>query len=170
MSRYSPQLTGELSKLLLRRCRLLWCWKLDSIFFFCACFVQVAVTGRKRGHWDIAVHASGQDLLPPRSQGSFQATLIQFPTSSYLLQAMLFEDRMRLSNRQCIVQMSLRPLQANNAGDYFPIWGTCQGFQQLTLLTADRNLLTLTDTRSIALPLNLTAGEVLRKTAVSGAL
>ncbi|XP_019716078.1 gamma-glutamyl hydrolase [Hippocampus comes] len=48
-------------------------------------------------------------------------------------------------------------LKANNAGDYFPIWGTCQGFQQLTLLTADRNLLTVTDTRSAALPLNFTA-------------
>ncbi|XP_051932320.1 zgc:171566 [Hippocampus zosterae] len=48
-------------------------------------------------------------------------------------------------------------LKANNAGDYFPIWGTCQGFQQLTFLTADRNLLTVTDTRNIALPLNFTA-------------
>ncbi|KAM9759862.1 gamma-glutamyl hydrolase [Menidia menidia] len=47
-------------------------------------------------------------------------------------------------------------LRANEAGDYFPIWGTCQGFQQLSVLTANRNLLTLTDTRAAALPLTLT--------------
>uniref|UniRef100_A0A8C9XKR7 folate gamma-glutamyl hydrolase n=1 Tax=Sander lucioperca TaxID=283035 RepID=A0A8C9XKR7_SANLU len=35
-------------------------------------------------------------------------------------------------------------LKANDAGDYFPIWGTCQGFQQLSVLTA------------VALPLTLT--------------
>ncbi|XP_061584347.1 gamma-glutamyl hydrolase-like [Cololabis saira] len=48
-------------------------------------------------------------------------------------------------------------LRANDAGDYFPIWGTCQGFQQLSVLTANRNLLTLTDTKAVALPLTLTA-------------
>uniref|UniRef100_A0A667YK61 folate gamma-glutamyl hydrolase n=1 Tax=Myripristis murdjan TaxID=586833 RepID=A0A667YK61_9TELE len=48
------------------------------------------------------------------------------------------------------------PLQANDAGDYFPIWGTCQGFQQLSVLTANKNLLTLTDTKAVALPLTLT--------------
>ncbi|XP_056156867.1 zgc:171566 [Lampris incognitus] len=47
-------------------------------------------------------------------------------------------------------------LKANDAGDYFPIWGTCQGFQQLTVLTANKNLLTLTDTKAVALPLTLT--------------
>ncbi|XP_032363503.1 gamma-glutamyl hydrolase-like, partial [Etheostoma spectabile] len=47
-------------------------------------------------------------------------------------------------------------LKANDAGDYFPIWGTCQGFQQLSVLTANKNLLTLTDTKAVALPLTLT--------------
>uniref|UniRef100_A0A3Q0R5M5 folate gamma-glutamyl hydrolase n=1 Tax=Amphilophus citrinellus TaxID=61819 RepID=A0A3Q0R5M5_AMPCI len=46
-------------------------------------------------------------------------------------------------------------LKANDAGDYFPIWGTCQGFQQLSVLTANKNLLTLTDTKAVALPLTL---------------
>ncbi|XP_020511619.1 zgc:171566 [Labrus bergylta] len=48
-------------------------------------------------------------------------------------------------------------LKANDAGDFFPIWGTCQGFQQLSVLTANKNLLTLTDTKSVALPLTFTA-------------
>ncbi|XP_073325012.1 gamma-glutamyl hydrolase [Pagrus major] len=48
-------------------------------------------------------------------------------------------------------------LKANDAGDYFPIWGTCQGFQQLTVLTANKNLLTLTNTKAVALPLTFTA-------------
>ncbi|XP_017284707.1 zgc:171566 [Kryptolebias marmoratus] len=47
-------------------------------------------------------------------------------------------------------------LKANDAGDYFPIWGTCQGFQQLSVLTARKNLLTLTKTKSVALRLTLT--------------
>ncbi|KAI9546066.1 hypothetical protein NQZ68_030652 [Dissostichus eleginoides] len=47
-------------------------------------------------------------------------------------------------------------LKANDAGDYFPIWGTCQGFQQLSVLTANKNLLTITDTKAVALPLTLT--------------
>ncbi|XP_056292402.1 zgc:171566 isoform X2 [Pseudoliparis swirei] len=47
-------------------------------------------------------------------------------------------------------------LRANKAGDFFPIWGTCQGLQQLSVLTADQNLLTDTDTEAVALPLNLT--------------
>lgn len=41
-------------------------------------------------------------------------------------------------------------------GDYFPIWGTCQGFEQLTVLTSGQNLLQLTDSEDLALPLNLT--------------
>lgn len=49
-------------------------------------------------------------------------------------------------------------LKANNAGDYFPLWGTCQGFQQLTVLTANKNLLTNTDTEAVALPLVFSPG------------
>ncbi|KAF3856801.1 hypothetical protein F7725_017524 [Dissostichus mawsoni] len=50
-------------------------------------------------------------------------------------------------------------LKANDAGDYFPIWGTCQGFQQLSVLTANKNLLTITDTKAVALPLTLTPAQ-----------
>ncbi|XP_056095281.1 gamma-glutamyl hydrolase-like [Rhinichthys klamathensis goyatoka] len=44
-------------------------------------------------------------------------------------------------------------IKANDVSDYFPIWGTCQGFQQLTVLTSNKNLLTLTDTKAVTLPL-----------------
>ncbi|KAL4655697.1 gamma-glutamyl hydrolase-like [Arapaima gigas] len=47
-------------------------------------------------------------------------------------------------------------IKANDALDYFPIWGTCQGFQQLTVLTSGKNLLTVTDTKAVALPLVFT--------------
>ncbi|XP_041793553.1 gamma-glutamyl hydrolase [Chelmon rostratus] len=47
-------------------------------------------------------------------------------------------------------------LRANNAGDFFPIWGTCLGMQLLTVLVAGENLLTNTTAVNIALPLNLT--------------
>ncbi|XP_056378005.1 gamma-glutamyl hydrolase [Hyla sarda] len=47
-------------------------------------------------------------------------------------------------------------LEANNKGDYFPIWGTCLGFEELTVLTSGELLLTLTKTENISLPLNFT--------------
>lgn len=47
-------------------------------------------------------------------------------------------------------------LTANDAGDFFPIWGTCMGLQLLTVLVAGENLLTNTSAENIALPLNLT--------------
>ncbi|CAI5649918.1 gamma-glutamyl hydrolase isoform X1 [Oreochromis niloticus] len=47
-------------------------------------------------------------------------------------------------------------LAANDAGDYFPIWGTCMGMQLLTVLVAGENLLTKTPAENLALPLNLT--------------
>ncbi|XP_068594622.1 gamma-glutamyl hydrolase [Brachionichthys hirsutus] len=46
---------------------------------------------------------------------------------------------------------------ANDAGDVFPIWGTCMGLQLLTVLVAGENLLTKTPAENISLPLNLTA-------------
>lgn len=45
-------------------------------------------------------------------------------------------------------------LKANDNGDYFPIWGTCLGFEQLTYLTSGELLLTLTKTENLSLPLN----------------
>ena len=48
--------------------------------------------------------------------------------------------------------------QANDAGDFFPIWGTCMGMQLLTVLVAGESLLTNTTAENIALPLNLTEG------------
>ncbi|XP_062842654.1 zgc:171566 [Trichomycterus rosablanca] len=49
-------------------------------------------------------------------------------------------------------------IKANDASDYFPIWGTCQGFQLLTVLTSNKNLLTSTDTKAVALPLVFASG------------
>lgn len=54
--------------------------------------------------------------------------------------------------------MTLCVFQANDAGDFFPIWGTCMGMQLLTVLVAGENLLTNTTAENIALPLNLTEG------------
>ncbi|XP_028303924.1 gamma-glutamyl hydrolase [Gouania willdenowi] len=47
-------------------------------------------------------------------------------------------------------------VKANDAGDYFPIWGTCQGFQQLAFFADNGNVLTQTDTIAKALPLTFT--------------
>ncbi|XP_060064224.1 gamma-glutamyl hydrolase-like [Ylistrum balloti] len=47
-------------------------------------------------------------------------------------------------------------LKANDQGDYFPLWGTCMGFQQLTVLTSGKNLLSHLHAHGM-LPLNLTS-------------
>ncbi|KAJ0067935.1 hypothetical protein NL108_011735 [Boleophthalmus pectinirostris] len=54
-------------------------------------------------------------------------------------------------------------LKANDAGDYFPIWGTCMGMQQLSVLVAGENLLSKTTAENEAMPLNLTAEAYLSK-------
>ncbi|XP_031705831.1 gamma-glutamyl hydrolase-like isoform X2 [Anarrhichthys ocellatus] len=45
-------------------------------------------------------------------------------------------------------------IEANKGGDYFPVWGTCLGYEQLTVLTSGKNLLSLTNTSDVPLPLN----------------
>ncbi|XP_020857846.1 gamma-glutamyl hydrolase [Phascolarctos cinereus] len=66
---------------------------------------------------------------------------VDLQTSKYSQVAQLFYDK---------------ALKANNEGDYFPIWGTCLGFEELTVLTSGKLLLTSTKTSGIALPLNFT--------------
>nr|DBA30140.1 TPA: hypothetical protein GDO54_006156 [Pyxicephalus adspersus] len=46
-------------------------------------------------------------------------------------------------------------IEAASSGIYFPIWGTCMGFQVLTALTSEKNLLSNTSAENISLPLNL---------------
>ncbi|XP_067673156.1 gamma-glutamyl hydrolase A-like [Haliotis asinina] len=46
-------------------------------------------------------------------------------------------------------------VEANDAGDFFPLWGTCQGFQLLTNLTARHNFLVPTDAENISMALDL---------------
>ncbi|KAF7660102.1 hypothetical protein LDENG_00288160 [Lucifuga dentata] len=47
-------------------------------------------------------------------------------------------------------------IEANWRGDYFPVWGTCLGFEQLTYLTSGKLLLSFTNTSGVALPLTFT--------------
>ncbi|XP_041823616.1 gamma-glutamyl hydrolase [Melanotaenia boesemani] len=47
-------------------------------------------------------------------------------------------------------------IEANKRGDYFPVWGTCLGFEQLTYLTSGKFSLSHTNTSGVALPLNFT--------------
>lgn len=46
--------------------------------------------------------------------------------------------------------------QSFDDGDYFPVWGTCLGFEELSYLVSGKNLLTKTKTGNITLPLNFT--------------
>ncbi|KAM9574466.1 gamma-glutamyl hydrolase [Guaruba guarouba] len=50
-----------------------------------------------------------------------------------------------------------KALEANDNGDYFPVWGTCLGHEELTYLTSGKVLLVNTKTNGFALPLNFTS-------------
>ncbi|XP_076026587.1 gamma-glutamyl hydrolase isoform X2 [Genypterus blacodes] len=47
-------------------------------------------------------------------------------------------------------------IEANQRGDYFPVWGTCLGFEQLAYLTSGTVVLSSTNTSGVALPLIFT--------------
>ncbi|MBZ3873285.1 Gamma-glutamyl hydrolase [Sciurus carolinensis] len=52
-------------------------------------------------------------------------------------------------------------IQSYDDGDYFPVWGTCLGFEELTYLVSEECLLTLTkNTVAVTLPLNFTGGTL----------
>ena len=47
-------------------------------------------------------------------------------------------------------------LDANDKGDYFPIWGTCLGFETLHTITANSDVGSPSDAEDLPLPLNFT--------------
>ncbi|XP_078136573.1 gamma-glutamyl hydrolase isoform X2 [Sander vitreus] len=47
-------------------------------------------------------------------------------------------------------------IEANKRGDYFPVWGTCLGFEQLAVLTSGKTVLSSTNTSGVPLPLDFT--------------
>ncbi|XP_053415614.1 gamma-glutamyl hydrolase [Nycticebus coucang] len=51
-------------------------------------------------------------------------------------------------------------IQSFDKGDYFPVWGTCLGFEELSFLVSGEHLLTLTNTTKNKLPLNFTGGSL----------
>ncbi|XP_049709983.1 gamma-glutamyl hydrolase [Elephas maximus indicus] len=51
-------------------------------------------------------------------------------------------------------------LKSFDDGDYFPVWGTCLGFEELTFLVSKKKLLTLTKTENESLPLNFTGATL----------
>lgn len=57
-------------------------------------------------------------------------------------------------------------LAANQAGDVFPLWGTCLGFEALHVLVANANIDVLThfDAENISLPLQFTSDPQTSKT------
>jgi gamma-glutamyl hydrolase len=56
-------------------------------------------------------------------------------------------------------QLYSRAILKNSQGVYFPVWGTCLGFELLTYLATDgRNILTPCEAENMALPLELKEG------------
>ncbi|CAM5109408.1 unnamed protein product [Natator depressus] len=68
----------------------------------------------------------------------------------------LREDLCRHGLCQGLATFGMWPVRTNDKGDYFPVWGTCLGHQELTYLTSGKNLLVKPKTENISLPLNFT--------------
>ncbi|XP_044858891.1 gamma-glutamyl hydrolase isoform X2 [Mauremys mutica] len=66
---------------------------------------------------------------------------VSLKTSAYAMVARIFYQK---------------ALKANDKRDYFPVWGTCLGHEELTYLTSEKNLLVKTKTENISLPLTFT--------------
>jgi gamma-glutamyl hydrolase len=49
-------------------------------------------------------------------------------------------------------------LRENSAGRYFPLWGTCLGFEALTVLVSGSNLLSVYDSENYSIPLMFDPG------------
>ena len=50
--------------------------------------------------------------------------------------------------------------QANDIGDYFPVWGTCLGFEIMSLIAAENDaVMTNCSDDNIAGPLNISPGH-----------
>ncbi|OBS59427.1 hypothetical protein A6R68_09445, partial [Neotoma lepida] len=66
-------------------------------------------------------------------------------------------DIMRSSYFHVAKMFYSKAIESYDDGDYFPVWGTCLGFEELGFLVSGENLLTLTNTVSVPLPLNFTS-------------
>lgn len=49
-------------------------------------------------------------------------------------------------------------VEANDRGDFYPIWGTCLGFELLSVLTADKNMLSNCSANDIVLKMDFVEG------------
>jgi len=56
-------------------------------------------------------------------------------------------------------------MEINMKADYFPLWATCQGFQQISIYTAgDPNVLVKRDAENVLFPLNFTEDATISRT------
>ena len=71
---------------------------------------------------------------------------------------MYFLFRANISCYAAAYLSSLPSRQASDAGDHFPVWGTCLGFQLLSYIVGG-DVLSFVDAENYSIPLNLTSGE-----------
>ena len=62
-------------------------------------------------------------------------------------------------------------MKANDAGDVFPMWGTCLGFQMLMSLgVGGENVTTPVDAEDYSIPLNFSLGWLINFSCLSSLL
>ncbi len=59
--------------------------------------------------------------------------------------------------------MAVRCEQQNEAGNYFPLWGTCQGFEQMAIMASgDDSILTEFQAENLTLALDFSSAAAHR--------
>ena len=78
----------------------------------------------------------------------------------HLISLSMSPDYRCISTRSLLWVLSLLRTQANDKGDYFPVWGTCLGFELLSFIQSgnDVSVLSAMDASNLSLPLVFTEG------------
>lgn len=99
------------------------------------------------------LEAAGADVIPIL----IDATEQEIEELFYCINGILIpgggaslSDSKYISNARIVYNMAK---QANNNGIYFPIWGTCLGFEALAVLETDASVLDACDAIDVPLPL-----------------
>ncbi|KAM3927138.1 gamma-glutamyl hydrolase-like [Leptodactylus fuscus] len=101
------------------------------------------------------LESSGSRVVPIRLNLSEKEYVHLFQSINGVLLPGGAVDLLESSFAQTVGIFYRLAIEAASTGGYFPIWGTCMGFQILTAVTSGENLLCKTSANNISLPLIL---------------
>ena len=101
------------------------------------------------------IESAGARVVPIFTDNDLEVEMLFYSLNGLLIPggADKFFTSVYHKNAVRFYQMAMK---ANDEGDYFPIWGTCLGFEALHIITANFNMLSSSDSIDISWPLQFT--------------